>query len=137
MELIARSRTALAGAAVTAVAAAAILAPAALAAGAGKKKLTAVAGVATFTTTYEATKDGGRLAWKLDAPKLGAKAKVSVKLIVPYNGKPLALTLCTACRSTEVGQAVVATDLAKQIAAGKATVEIQAAKGKKLTAPLK
>ena len=137
MELTGRSSRALAGACAVAVAATAVAAPAALAAGAGKKKLTATAGVATFTTTYEATKDGGRLAWKLDAPKLGAKAKVAVKLIVPYKGKPLALTLCTACRSTEVGQAVVATDLAKDIAAGKATVEIQAGTAKKLTAPLR
>jgi hypothetical protein len=92
-------------------------------------KLTAKAGDATFTAGYVETKDGGKISWKLDAPKLG-KASVAVKLLVPYNGKPVELTLCGACRSTENGQAVVALQLAKVIAAGKASVEVQPDKGK-------
>lgn len=136
MELTRSPRGALAGAAALALAAVALTAVAGAGA-AGPKMLKAKAGVASFSTTYEKTKDGGRLSWKLDAAKLGAAKKVAVRLLVPYNGKPLALTLCTACRSVEVGQAVVAADLAKAIGAGSSTVEIQAAGGKKLTAPLK
>lgn len=92
-------------------------------------KLTAKAGDATFTAGYVETKDGGKISWKLDAPKYG-KTPVAVKLLVPYNGKPVELTLCGACRSTENGQAVVALQLAKVIAAGKASVEVQPDKGK-------
>ena len=99
-------------------------------------KLTAKAGDATFTAGYVETKDGGKISWKLDAPKLG-KASVAVKLLVPYNGKPVELTLCGACRSTENGQAVVALQLAKVIAAGKASVEVQPDKGKLVKGDLK
>ena len=99
-------------------------------------KLTAKAGDATFIAGYVETKDGGKISWKLDAPKLG-KASVAVKLLVPYNGKPVELTLCGACRSTENGQAVVALQLAKVIAAGKASVEVQPDKGKLVKGDLK
>lgn len=134
MELTHRPRAVLVTTCALAVAAAAVLAPGAPAA--PKKTLKATIGKATFSTGFETTKDGGRLSWKLEAAKLGPKTKVAVRLLVPFNGKPLALTLCTACRSTEVGQAVVAADLAKEIGAGKAKVEIQPAKGKKQSAPL-
>ena len=101
------------------------------------RPLVAKAAGVTFTTTYARTPDGGRLAWRLDAARLGATARVEVRLVVPYGGKPLALTLCTACRSSEVGQAVVAPDLGKEIAAGRSTVEIDPARGKTLKAALR
>jgi hypothetical protein len=118
-----------------AVAVAAALAPGAGAA-AAPRKLSAEVDKATFTTTYRLTTAGGKLGWRLDAAKLGS-GTLTVRLVVPYNGNPVSLTLCTKCRSTEVGQAVVATPIAKVIAAGKATVEIERSKGKLLTAALK
>ena len=126
-------------AAVVAVTAALAVAAATIVASAGAATpatLKAKVGAATFTTTYEASKDGGKFAWKLSAPGY-RQALLAVRLIVPYDGKPLALTLCMKCRSTEVGQAVVATPIAKVIAAGKARVEIDPPKGKTLFALLR
>ena len=129
------------GAAAALVAATAVLSVAAAAsvpsAGAATPtKLSAKVGAATFTTTYEASKDGGKFAWKLTAPGY-RQALLAVRLIVPYDGKPLALTLCTKCRSTEVGQAVVASPIAKVIAAGKSKIEIDPPQGKTVSAPLR
>lgn len=116
------------------VVAVAVAAPSAAAA--APAKLSATIGEATFTTTYKPSKDGGKFAWKLSAPGY-RKALLVVRLIVPYNGKPLALTLCTRCHSTEIGQAVVATAIATVIAAGKASVEIDPPKGKTLSGALR
>lgn len=135
MELTAlRVAAAVTAAGAVAVAATA-LAPAAGAA-AAPRTFTAALDKATFTTTYRLTKDGGKLGWRLDAEKLGS-ATLTLRLVVPYNGRPVELTLCTKCRPSEVGQAVVAAPIARVIAAGKATVEIERSKGKKLTGPLK
>lgn len=137
MELSRRSPVA--AAAVVAVTAALALAAVAIVPPAGAAtpaKLSAKVGAATFTTTYEASKDGGKFAWKLAAPGY-RQALLAVRLIVPFGGKPLALTLCTKCRSTEVGQAVVATAIASVIAAGKARVEIDPPQGKTVSAPLR
>ena len=144
MELILPGRgritgtTALAGAALVAL----LLAPAALAA--APKTLSAKLRDATFTTTYALSSDGGRLNWKLDGRRYGDK-RIAVRLIVPYQGKPVALTLCTACRSVEAGQAVVAKPIAIEIAAGRADVMVtdkievqwQAARNPKLCAAMK
>ena len=99
-------------------------------------KLSAKVGAATFTTTYEASRSGGKFAWKLGAPSYH-QALLALRLLVPYDGKPLALTLCTKCRSTVVGQAVVATAIVTVIAAGKARVEIDPPRGKTVSAPLR
>ena len=134
MELT-RKSTSVASAVVVAAAVAAALAPGAGAA-AAPKQLSAKLDKATFTTTYRLTKDGGKLGWRLDAARLGS-GTLTVRLVVPYNGKPVSLTLCTRCRSTEVGQAVVAAPIARVIAAGQAAVEIERSKGKLLSAALK
>jgi len=123
-------KTALAAAALAAL----LLAPAALAA--APKSLSAKLRDATFTTTYALAIDGGRLNWKLDGHRYGDKP-IAVRLIVPYQGTPVALTLCTACRSVEVGQAVVAKPIAIEIAAGRAQVEITPAQGKRSSSDLK
>ena len=128
-----------AAAAVVAVTAALSVTAAAVVPSAGAAppaRLSAKIGKATFTTTYEASKDGGKFAWKLSAPGY-RQVLLAVRLIVPYEGKPLALTLCTKCRSTEVGQAVVASAIATVIAAGKAKVEIDPPRGKTISARLR
>ena len=129
------SRRVVVAAGLAAVAAAAVVA-APSAGAATPAKLTARIGAAVFSTTYLPSRDGGGFSWKLTAPGYH-RALLAVRLIVPYNGKPLALTLCMKCRSTEVGQAVVATPIAKVIAAGKARVEIDPPKGKTLFALLR
>lgn len=111
-----------------------LLAPAALAA--APKSLSAKLRDATFTTTYALAIDGGRLNWKLDGHRYGDKP-IAVRLIIAYQGTPVALTLCTACRSVEVGQAVVAKPIAIEIAAGRAQVEITPALGKRSSSDLK
>ena len=135
MELSRRAFVA-AGLAVAAAVAAAAVVAAPSAGAATPAKLSARVGAAVFSTTYLPSKDGGRFSWKLTAPGYH-QMLLAVRLIVPYNGKPLALTLCAKCRSTEVGQAVVAAPIARVIAAGKARVEIDPPKGKTVFAVLR